>query len=313
MKKILICGASGFIGKNLVEHFSKSFDVRAVDLKIEDTKNNKNIEYIQGDLTNKEFVKDIVKGVDAILQYAAVSTGIKDAIEKPYLHVTDNVVMNALLMREAFEQKVKHFIFPSCTVMYQPSKKLLKEEDFAGTIDENSTYYGGGNMKVFNENMCRFYSKIGNTKFTVIRQSNIYGPYDKFQLEKSHVFAATITKVMQANNEISVWGDGSETKDFLYIKDLTNFIENVLNKQNTPFELINLGSSSSTSIKDLVKNIIKISGKNLKINYDLTKPTRKVSVKIDSGQASNKFNWSPKVSLEEGISKTINWYKKKIK
>lgn len=315
MKKMLICGANGFLGKNVVEKFYGKYEIRAVDLNVPEKK-KEGIEWIKADLTKKEDVKKVMEGVDVVLQYAAVSTGIRDAIERPYLHVTDNIVMNSFLMREAFEKKVEHFVFPSCTVMYNPQERAVVEEDFGGVLDENSAYFGGGGMKVYLENASRFYSKLkdNETKFTVIRQSNLYGPNDKFQLEKSHVFAATITKIMQAEDgeEIVVWGDGSEKKDFIYVGDLMDFIESALNSQKSKFELVNLGGDKAISVKDLVEKVIKESGKGLKISYDLTKPTRKVSLEINSEKAKKTFNWQAKVDIDQGIKNVISWYKENI-
>jgi len=315
MKTMLICGANGFLGKNAVEKFFGKYHIRAVDLNLPANLKS-GIEWVQADLTKKEDVQKVVKGADVVLQYAAVSTGIRDAIERPYLHVTDNIVMNSFLMRESFEQGVEHFVFPSCTVMYNPQERPVVEEDFSGLLDENSAYFGGGGMKVYLENAAKFYSKLkdNKTKFTVIRQSNLYGPNDKFQLEKSHVFAATVTKVMQAaeGGEIVVWGDGSEKKDFIYAGDLMDFIEIALSNQQGSFELINLGGGKAVSIKDLVFLVIKESGKNLKISYDLTKPTRKVSLEINSDKAKKIFNWQPKIDLDQGIKNVISWYGQNI-
>ena len=138
-QKILICGATGFIGRNMLESFiqNDNFDIRAVWHKDSDFTefHNGNVEWVYADLTKAEDVKKVVDGVDIILQYAAVTTGVKDVINKPYIHVTDNAVMNSLLLREAFEQKVKHFIFPSCTVMYQSSDVPMKESDFDESVD----------------------------------------------------------------------------------------------------------------------------------------------------------------------------------
>ena len=197
MKKILICGSSGFIGRNLLDNFTRArhfseeeFEVKAVWHKNANiTELYRNVEWVQGDLTNSKDVQRIVTSdIDVILQYAAVTSGAKDIVSKPYVHVTDNAVMNSLLMREAFEKEVGHFIFPSCTLMYQSSDELLKETDVDENVDIFSKYYGAGNTKLYLEKMCKFYSDLGKTKFTVLRQSNIYGTYDKFDLERSHVF-----------------------------------------------------------------------------------------------------------------------------
>jgi GDP-L-fucose synthase len=310
MKRILICGGTGFIGRNLVNHFSKNenYVVRA-------THHNREpffcegVEWVKVDLRNQIEVEMCLRNVDIVLQFAATTSGSKDIVNKPYIHVTDNAVMNSLILRECFEKNIEHFVFPSCTVMYQSSEVALKEDDFNENGQILPFYFGVGNTKVYIEKMCKFYSQLGRTKHTVIRHSNIYGPHDKFDLEKSHVFGATITKVLTSKTgDISVWGTGEESRDLLYVDDLINFIELSITRQSSNYELFNVGYGVPIKIIDLIKNIIRISGKNLKISHDLSKPNLPTSLFLDCGKAKKILGWEKKISLEQGISKTIEWY-----
>lgn len=309
MKNILICGATGFIGRNLVEYYSKNNKVYAVWNKRKPNFNHPNVQWVKADLRNPKDIRHIFKNIDICLQFAATTTGAKDIISKPYIHVTDNVVMNSLLMREAFHQGLEHFIFPSCTIMYQKSESALKESDFNPADELQSFYYGAGHTKLYLEKMCKFYSNLSNTKYTVIRHSNMYGPHDKYDLEKSHVTGATITKVMTAVDKIDVWGTGEEKRDLLYVDDLISFITSALNKQTSKYELFNVGLGRGIKIKDLVNKVIKYSGKNLTINHDLSKPTVPTSLYLDCSKAKNILGWEPKYTLDEGIVKTLKWYK----
>ena len=205
-------------------------------------------------------------------------------------------------------KKVKHFIFPSCTVMYQSSDVPMKESDFDESVDLYPKYYGGGNTKVYIEKMCKFYSTLGDTKFTVMRQSNIYGPHDKFNLDIGHVFAATIVKVAGAKDTIDVWGTGQEKRDLLYVSDLVNCVNSIVEKQKSKFELVNVGYGESISVSNLVKKIVDISGKSLYINYDKDKPTVDTKLVLDISEAKELFDWSPKLSLDAGIKDTLEWY-----
>jgi len=313
--KILICGATGFIGRNVAEKLSerKDFEVTGTYFKSEPLE-NKNIYMVYANLLNPEDVKKVVFRKDIIIQDAATTSGSRDIVTKPYIHVTDNAIMNSLLLRAAFDNDVKHFIFPSCTVMYQPSKKPLKETDFNPNQELLPNYFGVGNTKVYIEQMCDFFSRLGKTKHTVIRQANIYGAYDKFDLEKSHVFGATMTKVMNnKDGRLVVWGDGKEKRDFMHIDDLVNFIGTAIDNQQTPYELYNVGSGEAVSVSNLVKKMIDVSGKDIAIEYDTSKPTIKTSLCVDTTKAKNDFGWSQKISLGEGIKRTMGWYKENIK
>ncbi len=310
-KKVLICGATGFIGRNIAESLSQKdeFEVYGTYLKSEPL-NNPKIKMIKADLTNQGDVDKAVNGMDLIIQAAATTSGAKDIITRPYIHVTDNAVMNSLIFRSAYEHKAGQVVFFSCTVMYQPSDIPVKETDFDANKEIFKSYFGVGWTKVYIEKMCEFYSRIGDTKYTVIRHSNIYGPYDKYDLEKSHVFGATVTKVMtNQDGKIMVWGSGEEERDLLYVSDLADFVGLAIAKQENKFELYNVGYGSSIPVAELVKKIISHSGKDVKIEYDLTKPTIKTKLCLDITKAKNSLGWAPKVSLDEGIEKTIDWYK----
>jgi len=315
-KKILVCGATGFIGRNVIEYYSKldkEYSIRATfNIKKPFYANYPNVDWIKCDLRKEDDVKKAMKGIDIVMHFAATTTGAKDIVSKPYIHVTDNVVMTSLLMREAFHQEVEHFIFPSCTIMYQKSEKALKENDFNPSDEIQSFYFGAGYTKVYLEKMCEFYSRLneGKTKYTVMRHSNMYGPHDKYDLEKSHVTGATITKVMESkDNKISVWGTGEEKRDLLYIEDLVRFIDLSLKKQKNNYELFNVGLGEGIKIKDLVNKVIKHSGKVIEVEHDLSKPTVPTSLFLDCSKAEKLLGWKPKYTLDMGLIKTLQWYR----
>ena len=307
-KRILICGANGFIGKNLLKRFyrRKGFNIRATYFNTAPDMNF-DVEWVKVDLRDKEDVRNSLKDVDIVLQYAAVTSGAKDIIERPHIHIADNAIMNSLLFSEAVASGVEHFVFPSCTIMYQSSDIPVRESDFDESKDVNEKYFAGAHTKVYLEKMCRFYASTGKTKFTVLRQSNIYGPHDKFDLEKGHVFAATIAKVSQSEDFITVWGSGEEERDLLYVEDLADCIELIISKQKDKYQLINVGAGTSVSVSKLVQDIVAASGKNLKIRYDVSKPTIKTKLALDVTRAYDDFGWKPKSSLKFGIHETLKW------
>jgi len=313
--KVLILGATGFIGRNLIERLSTREDVELFGTYLsrepDSRLSNENVILSQVDLTNSDQVNRIISGMDVVIQAAAVTTGSKDVVSKPYIHVTDNAVMNSLILRACFESAVKHMVFFSCTVMYPSQLEAVKEDDVDYQIIDK--YFGIGWTKVYIEKMCEFYSKISDTKFTVIRHSNIYGPHDKYDLERSHVFGATVTKVLKAqNNEIEVWGDGSETRDLLYISDLVDFVESIIKLQECPYELINIGYGHSIPIKSLIEKIIEVSGKQISMTFDVSKPTINFNLALNCDKVRAKYGWSPQISLEDGIKKTLTWYRQNM-
>lgn len=316
MKRMLICGADGFIGRNALEYFYEDYHVTAVLFSDDDPKFGRleGVEYLCMDLRNEQAVKNLfdLHKFDVVIQGAATTTGSKDVIERPYLHVTDNVVMNAWIFREATLKEVGHVLFPSCTVMYQPKENAQSESDWSESDEIYSSYFGVGNMKVFNEKMCDFYSRIGKTKFTAFRHSNVYGPYDKFDLDKCHVVPAFVKKVADAETELEIWGTGKAKRDVIYIEDLIRFIDLCIKNQKNNYELFNCGAGEAFSILDLAKIVMEVQSKNLTIKMDETKPDIPTTVILDCSKAKEMLGWTPETSLEKGLAETYKWYSKNV-
>ena len=157
----------------------------------------------------------------------------------------------------------------------------------------------------------KFYSGLGRTTHTVMRHSNIYGPYDNFDLKTSHVCAAKINEVTGTSegDKVIIWGDGKEKRDLLYVDDFVDFVE--LAVQNKLDGVYNVGSGDAISISDLTQKVIDVSGKDLQLAYDPSKPTIKMNLSLDCSKA-NGVGWTQKTSLEEGIKKTLDWYNANI-
>ena len=311
-KNIIIFGATGFIGRNLLEFYSKKkiYNVFAT-YNFRKKFEIKNVKWLKVNLLNSEQVSKSLKGINIVIQAAATTSGSKDIIHKPYLHVTDNAVMNSIILRECHSQKIDNFIFFSCTVMLPSLNRAVKENDFDLNKQLNPKYFGVAWTKIYIEKMCQFYSNINSSKYTIIRHSNVYGPNDKFDLEKSHVFGATITKVMSnKDGKILVWGDGKESRDIIYISDLVNFVDKVINNQKNNFRIYNCGYGKGIKIKELIKKIITHSNKNIKISYDLSQPSIYSNIYLNCKLAKEELGWKPKVTIDSGIKKTIRWWKK---
>jgi len=323
MKRILICGADGFMGRNIVEYFHKQVDYDVYGtyhLGSKVVKQNclKGDHLLGIDLTRSDHVGQLFNRVrpDIVIQAAANSSGVKDILSNPVMHVTDTLVMNALVTRACYDYSVKHFVFLSCGVMYQPGDEPRVETDFNEHDEIYPAYFGGAWMKVYTEKACEFFSRQGRTKHTIIRHSNTYGPYDKYDPDHSHFFGANIRKVAEANRGdiITVWGNGEETaRDLLHVSDVVRLIDLAIQNQVMSFELVNAGMGKAYTVKEVIELMIKVSGKYLRINYDNTKPVIPTKLALDSTKARCLFGWSPRISLEQGIIDTLNWYEEHYK
>lgn len=310
-RRILVCGATGFIGRNLVEALARRDDVELHALRFSRPSYDlPGVVWHQADLRDAQAVNRLVRGMDVIIQAAATSSGARDMVRTPYIHVTDNAVMNSLLLRACFDHKVKHFVFFSCSVMYQPREAPWREEEWDPAQEMHPNYFHIGWTKVYIEKMCEFFGRLGVTRHTVIRHTNVYGPHDKFDLERSHVLGATITKVMTSRTgSVTVWGSGEEARDLIHVDDLVRFVELCIDRQTTPYEMLHASAGTAIRIKDLVVRIVAASGRELRMEHDPAGPTIKTSFALDNRRALEKLGWRPLVSLDEGVRRTIEWWK----
>lgn len=309
--RVLVCGATGFIGRNMAEALAADdrFEVIGTHFT-RPPYANPAIRFVRADLTDKAQVDTLLPGIDIVIQAAAATSGINDVVNRPYIHIADNAVMNANLMRGCFDHHVRHFVFFSCSIMYPSSDTPVGEDDFDAGRPLEPRYFGAGWTKIYNEKMCEFYAGQGRTRYTVIRHSNIYGPWDKYDLARSHVFGATVTKVLtNTDGRLIIWGSGEEARDLLHVDDLVEFVQLALAKQDAAFRLYNAGLGEMVSVRHLAEMIIAASGRRLSIEHDLTKPTIKTSLCLDCSKAARELGWRPQIALADGIARTLDWYR----
>jgi GDP-L-fucose synthase len=309
--RVLVCGATGFIGRNLVETLSRRDDLEVHALRFtRPAYRCEGVTWHQADLRDPTAAPALVEGMDVVIQAAATTSGVKDIVSKPHIHVTDNAVMNSLLLRACYDHRVGHFVFFSCSVMYQPRERPWREDEWDQAAELHRNYFGSGWTKIYIEKMCEFFSRLGVTRHTVIRHTNVYGPHDKFDLERSHVFGATVTKTMTSQTgAVTVWGSGEEARDLIHVDDLVRFVALCLERQQEPYRMLHASSGTAIRIKDIVASIVAASGRNLRIEHDPAGPTIKTSFALDSSLAAEVIGWKPEVTFEDGVRRTVEWWR----
>lgn len=317
--QILVAGAGGFIGGHLVKYFlDKGFtNIRAVDIKPLDEWYQKfdKVENLSLDLSIKENCYTATKGMDEVYNLAADMGGM-GFIENNKALCMLTVLINTHLLMAAKDNSIKRFFYSSSACVYAADKQTetanpgLKESDAYPAMPED----GYGWEKLFSERMCRhFYEDFGLIT-RVARFHNVYGPFGTYDGGREKAPAAICRKVITAKNagkkEIEVWGDGEQSRTFMYIDDCTKGIDMIMHIDIK--EPINLGRSELVTINQLVDIVEKIAGVKLKRNYNLSAPKGVRGRSSDNTLIQKYLNWEPEIALSEGMKHTYAWIEGEI-
>jgi nucleoside-diphosphate-sugar epimerase len=316
MKKILVCGAGGFIGGHLVNRLkSEGHWVRGVDLKENEYGNTKSDEFILGDLRDPVVAQKAVKGIDEVYQLAAdmggagyIFTGDHDADV-----MNNSALCNLNVLGASQKEGVKKIFYSSSACMYPEYNQMDPDnpkcsEDSAYPAAPDSEY---GWEKLFSERLYLSYHRNYGIEVRIARFHNIFGPQGTWNGGKEKAPAAMCRKAAEAEDgtSIEVWGDGKQTRSFLYIDEC---VEAVIRLMNSDFTgPVNIGSEEMISINDFAQMAIDISGKKLKIN-NITGPIGVRGRNSDNKLLFEKLQWAPSLPLIDGMKKTYSWIDSQI-
>lgn len=310
--RVLVCGAFGFLGRNIFERLQQRTNLDVVGTFFSKREFRSIPEMGFANFMLEDDCVKWTRGFDTVIQCAALTAGSGRKCDWPFF-AGQNIRMNQNLIEAAVANKVKHFIFLSCSVMYPVNAELPVQEE---QVEENKihpNYFIGAKAKLIIEDLMKMYSRFGDgISFTSIRHSNIYGPYDKFDLQNSHVLAATIQKAMTSKNgQLNMRGGKNTIRDLLYVSDFLNFVEDaVVFGPRENFEVFNVGSGSGITIENLAKIVARLSGRKLEIVFEREKDIAPTSIVLDIKKACKIMGWKPVFTLEEGIQKTMEWWRK---
>ena len=299
-KKILVTGGNGFLGKNVVKNLE--------NLGISDITIPSSSDY---DLRNMNNCKKVVDGIDVVFHLAAHVGGIGLNREKPGELFFDNLMMGTQLLHESKMANVEKFIALGTVCSYPKFTQIPFSEDdiWNGYPEETNAPYGLAKKMLLVQS--KAYREQNNFRSIVVIPTNLYGPDDNFDPSSSHVIPALILKIFHAkkNNleQIEVWGDGSPTRDFLFVDDAAKGIVQAAEKYDE-ISPLNLGSSEEISIKKLVSLISDILDYNGKIVWNKSKPNGQPRRCVSYVRAKEKINFEPKVNFSDGMKQTIQWF-----
>ncbi len=313
-EKIVVCGGGGFIGGHLVADLLRQGhrNIRSVDIKPKDEWYQlfPEVENLQLDLQLKDACETALQDGATVYNLAADMGGM-GFIENNRALCMLSVLINTHLIMAAKKFGAKRFFYASSACVYNADKQrdpnvtALKEADAYPAMPED----GYGWEKLFSERMCRHFREDFGVTARVARFHNVYGPHGTYDGGREKAPAAICRKVIQAKltgkHEIEIWGDGKQTRSFMYIDDCLKGIQSILNSDI--IEPLNLGSSELVSINQLVDIVEHIAGIKLKRSYNLSAPKGVNGRNSDNTLIQKHLGWEPNTRLRDGMEKTYRW------
>jgi len=324
---VLITGGAGHIGSTLAANLvNQGAHVRIVDnlwrgskdyLLDEDGKPIIDMEkdFKEWDLRIYENCKKAMEGVDTVFHLADVVAGITYVFDNQPFVWRSNVLINSNIFETAAEAKIEKLLYVGAACAYpqekqnDPNYPLFTEQDMYPAHPESA--YGWG--KLMGEYECELYSKSGRLDTAILRLHNVYGPHSDLSLDRSQVIPATIRKAINyPNEEFMIWGNGEQSRSFIYVTDAVNALLLAMDKGINKGP-IQIGNDKKTTIEEIADTVIETSGKDIKKEHDLTKPVGDFGRAADCSLANKILGWEQKVSFKQGIEMTYEWAENYLK
>lgn len=311
-KNVLVTGGTGFIGSHLVESLvSREANVRVIGRRDETTNLSsviKKIEYLKTDLSDPQNCKKACKDMNIIFHLASTVGGIHFSRDHPASMFTPDVQMTTnLLDASSKSSTLDRLLVTSSTCIYKRGCTVPFVESDGFLDDPEPTAIGYGWAKRVAEKTALLYEKEFSLKTALVRLENVYGPRDNFSLTHSHVIPALIRRAMEADKDLVVWGNGNQSRSFLYVEDAVEGMLIALKKYAVA-DPVNIGTDEEITIGKLAKMILEIfDKKDVKIIFDSSKPTGQIRKATSIEKMKSVLGFTPTHTTYDGLKKTISW------
>jgi len=314
-RSVLVTGAGGFIGHHLVKYLVKrGHSVRGVDIKPPEYEQTAAQEFIVADLRHRESCLNATNDIDEIYHLAADMGGIGYITSSHAGIAINNTLINAHMINAARENGVKRFLFSSSACIYPQHLQKAADvtplrEDDAFPADPEEGY---GLEKLYMEKLCQYFTEDWGFATRVVRFHNVYGPLGTYAGGREKAPAAICRKVAASRNgnTIDIWGDGKQTRSFMYVDDCVEGIYRIMRSDySAP---LNLGTDELVSVDELVEIISAIAGKRLAKHHDPSKPQGVRGRNSDNSRLRSVLGWEPRTSLRQGLVPTYHWIREEM-
>ena len=305
-RNVLVTGGTGLVGRELVERLRKQgANVHSVSLDENNFDPKWRIHYVKKDLRIQQHAMEVCKDMDYVFHIAGIkgSPIVMKTFQYQVFH--DFIRMNTNMIDAIYKTpSVKWGLYCSTIGTYGPAR-TFKEDDLWKKNPSKNDWYAGWAKRMGEVQINAYDEQYGDPKMSIIKPANIYGKFDNFDLRTSTLIPSLTRKVAEAKESVEIWGKGTAGRDIVHARDVAAAaafaVENKITKP------LNVGHGKTFTIKEVIETLVKVSGKDLKIIHDLTKPTGD-QYRVPNTDRLNKYGFKPNVKLEDGLRETYEWY-----
>ncbi len=305
-KKVLVTGGTGMIGRQLVNLLSTlGAKIRVVSLD-EGLGLPENVQFFKLNLVSYDNCVKACHGVDFVFHLAGIKVSAGIATKRAASIFVPGLMFNTNMMEAARVSKVKRYLFTSSIGVYAPAS-IFREKDTENTFPSEKDWWGGWGKRIGEMQAEAYQIEYKWDKIAIVRPANVYGPYDNFDPKSAMVIPSLIRRVLDGENPLLVWGDGSEIRDFIHARDVAYGMILAMERKADGIP-INLGSGTGIKIKELVTTICRLIDNPPKIKWDRSKKSGDKIRLMDITRAKA-IGFKPQITLRDGIKETIEWFK----
>ncbi|HTY45848.1 MAG TPA: NAD-dependent epimerase/dehydratase family protein [Patescibacteria group bacterium] len=315
-KKVLVTGGAGFIGSHLTEKLlHKNAVVRILDNLSHGTLENLSacrdkIEFVNGDMRQLDTCRQAARGCEVVMHLAARVGGVGYNVAHQGTMFTENVLLSTNMMEAARLEGVQRYLCVSSACVYPRFCTIPTKEEEGFKDEPEPTNLGYGWAKRIAEIQARTYIDEFRMNIAIVRPYNSYGPRDHFEPEKAHVIPSLINKISSGQDPLVVWGDGLQTRAFVYVTDIAEGMMLAIEK-GVFGQPLNIGTEEEITIKALAELLIKLYGRSIRLKFDATHLGGQPRRNADISKAKQLLGYAPAVTLEQGLAKTIAWHRQR--
>ncbi|MBI5367741.1 MAG: NAD(P)-dependent oxidoreductase [Planctomycetes bacterium] len=310
---LFVAGATGMAGSSVVRAALAAWPalrVRGAWCRTAPFYQHERLAWVQADLTRREEVRPALAGCDWAVLTAANTGGAGEAAAAPERQLTDNLVMDALLLEACRAAGVRRAVYVSSATVYPPFAGAIAEDALDWNAEPHPAYAGVAWAKRAAEKLCAFWHGAGRMPIVILRAANLYGPYMKFDPARSNFIPALIRKAVDGLDPFEVWGRPEVTRDVLHADDFARAVLLGLARTDLAFDTFNLGSGERTTVGEVVEWVTRFSGhRPREIVYREDRPTSIAFRALACDKIRRTLGWTPEIPAQEGVRRCVEWWK----